>query len=258
MIMYKNIFVFIVFLIGCTNIWSQNIGSSKSDKRRKIEYLSGSSGACYKEFNKLLNYYEQQKLNQNEYYKFYSYNEVNGIVGEKILTESWYDGERYKYQNPFMTLYQDKNNKVLILNDREMILISNSVEIKHSKKVEFDFRAQIDSVIKLADKVTCEELNKTIKIITVYLPQKVNNSINKYKTIKHYFEKKTGKLTKSVYEYYTGTKDTKKDIIEYLEIQTSFDESELLLKAKDYVLSKKGQLKKEYSGYELVDQRIKK
>lgn len=211
------------------------------------------AGDCEKEMNKLSSYYQQHTGAKKMYLQYAAYSVENGKENTKLVSELWVSEKKYKYENKFVTVLQDENAQVSILNDQHLILIKEVAKNKKEKVTlpEANPAAQLDSLKKTASAISCDVQNET-HLLMVDLPAQINKKNNLLKRLVLSYGP-SGQVKKAQYDYYKS-KGSRTDFYEYLKTADTFDESVLGASALSAVL-KDGKLIAKYKNFKVKDLR---
>lgn len=243
--MIKRIFI-LFFIISATVLLFSFITAGTS-----------SNGNCEKNISKLMDFYMENFMSEKVYLKFSSYEVSNNTQGSMLMSEIWKEGSRYKYDNPFMSVFQDDKNQVTVLKDRKLIVIRS---VKSGTESNFDvwknvsLSSQIDTLKKYTSGIECTENEGKGQVIFKFA-QKGNEKNYMYKRVVLEYALKTGAPSKGEYEYLvpTGTEE-KKQVFEYHAFSKKFDSAILKEEAVLQVMAGTV-LKEKYRAYTLKDLR---
>jgi len=179
----------------------------------------------------------------------------NGANGEWLTTKFWKSGEKYKLENPFMTLYMDANEHVIILNDsRAVIVRSNSYDGESSSNsgVSLSGEMEMDSLIGLTEDISCGH-DKDHGELLLNFPEESWKKLNYLRSAILYYDHNTGAIRKTQYEY-RHEDNSSIQITEYLDYSNKLGSSVFTGSATDQVM-KNGKINVAFEDYEWQDMR---
>lgn len=222
-----------------------------------LQLILHAEGDCLKDIEKLSMSFNDNYLNRKLYINYNTQTIENGKAGGKLENNLWVNQKKYKYENPYLIVFQDEAIQVSIFKDRKLIIIKNveKDEKPGVKLPEISLGVQLDSLKRIASTINCSMINKDKKI-TVEFPQKIEGKKNLLKKIDLVYEQQTGRIKRGEYEYYLIS-GTRVDVYEYNKLSLTFDDSELKLPAMAHIMNG-DKLNTTYKNFVIKDLRNKK
>lgn len=216
---------------------------------------TSANGNCEKNISKLMDFYMENFMSEKVYLKFSSYEVSNNLQSSVLMSEIWKEGSRYRYDNPFMSVFQDDKNQVTVLKDRKLIVIRS---VKSGTGSNFDvwknisLSSQMDTLKKYTSGIECKENEGRGQVIFRFA-RKGNEKNYMYKRVVLEYVLKTGVPSKGEYEYLVPTGE-KKQVFEYHAFSKKFNSAILKEEAVSQVMAGT-MLKDKYSAYTIKDMR---
>lgn len=214
---------------------------------------------CLEELEKVTQHYSETYSKEKYSITLRSRIIENGERGEILDTKLWYEKDRYKTENPFMTMLVDKKYHVIVLRDTKVILLrNNNYEDEEQKEEEpildMDLKTQIDSLMKYVEKIDCFTTDEKGKL-TLSFTKEYQREMELLKKITMHYQPTTGKLKKTEYTYGSLDGDVIKTT-EYLNYTENYTGNIFKGSAVSQVWAN-GKLTWAYKDYEIRDLRVK-
>lgn len=221
-----------------------------------ISQLVSANENCKTELEKILRLYNV-KYNKERYAATFSTQVMEGgEQGEKLVTKIWRDGKNIKIENPYLMMFIDTRDHIIILKDsRAIIARSNSYDnagkLTNIPSVSNMEEQLMENINKYASNIYCEKQGREVKI-TLSFPESAKAELGLLKKVILHC-KNDGTLLKGEYEYYAD-KGVTGQVYEYLSFTDNIDAVVFAGNAVGQVFEG-NKLKEIYQGFEFKDLR---
>ncbi len=207
---------------------------------------------CYESYKNVQRLYKKY-LSDQCYFRYNTYTVIDGIKSEELKTEVWRNGLYYKYENPYVTVFQDPDNQAIIMHDQKTVIIRKTVlgdnDVFTTSMID-SLTLSRDSLQKVTIGMLCSNSKSNSSFSLTYkkdIQQKYGIA-----SITTWYDAELGLIKK---QEFSGANDDieEKQVIVYEEYKNG-----VVYKAYPSInrVLVNGHLKTEYNGYELVDLRI--